>query len=72
MTNAESTARDMIRQMNAEMLLAQWELTSISNDPYIYTVRGWLMDEIEKRWPDEFDRWLDSEADDFDLRKYIV
>lgn len=27
-------------------------------DSNLYTVRGWLMDELERRDPEAFDRWL--------------
>ena len=29
------------------------------------------MDEIERRYPDAFDAWLDSDAYDGELRNYI-
>jgi len=35
------------------------------------TLRGWFMDELEKRFPDQFDKWLDSDCRDEDLRKFI-
>lgn len=29
------------------------------------------MDELESRHPEAFDKWLDGDAEDADLRKYI-
>lgn len=42
------------------------------NDENIPTVRGWIMDEIEKRNPAAFDAWLEGDAEDASLRKYIL
>ena len=39
-------------------------------DPNLTTVRGWLMDEIERRNPEAFERWLDSDTDDDGLLAY--
>lgn len=72
MTTAEMKARKMISNLSLNTLLDQWELTSIVNDEHIPTVRGWLMDELEKRNPEAFDRWLDSEAEDETLRDYMT
>ena len=72
MTNAERIARNLIAAQSTERLLEQWELTTESKDPNIYRVRGWLMDEIEKRCPEGFDRWLETENTDESLREYIM
>lgn len=72
MTKAEERARRMIAGLSTERLLEQWELTTDNNDENIYTVRGWLMDEIERRYPEAFEKWLDEDAEDENLRKYIA
>lgn len=72
MTVAEQKARELISKQPLEELLTQWELTSIINDENIPTVRGWLMDELEKRNPEAFDKWLDSDAEDTELREYMT
>ena len=72
MTKAEKMAKDLIKTQSTESLLQQWEETTTNNDPYIYTVRGWLMDELGSRYPARFDAWLeDKESADESLRKYI-
>lgn len=72
MTVAEQKARAILKASTDEVLISQWELTAISNNENIPTVRGWLMDEIERRYPEEFNNWLDSEEPkDEDLRKFI-
>ena len=70
---AEERAKAMISKLSLEELLTQWELTSVMNDENIPTVRGWLMEELEKRNPDGFNAWLESDpAEDSELRNYMM
>ena len=70
---AEEKAKALISKLSLEELLVQWELTSVTNDENIPTVRGWLMDELEKRNPEGFNAWLESDlAEDSELRNYIM
>jgi hypothetical protein len=60
-------------KQSMERLIEQWELTSICENENIATVRGWLMEEIEKRNPGGFNAWLDNDdCDDFQLKKYVT
>ena len=73
MTAAEQKAREMISNLTLAELLDEWELTSKIDNLEIYTVRGWLMDELESRNPEAFDKWLDSdEPTDEMLREYMT
>ena len=63
MTNAEIKARNLIAGRTTEELITDFELTETNNDPYIYTVRGWIMDELQKRNEAAFDKWIDSEEE---------
>ena len=72
MSRAEQKARELISKQTTEELLTQWELTNVVNDENIPTVRGWLMDELEKRNPEAFNKWLDDYAEDDELRKYMI
>lgn len=73
MTNIEMRAKEMLKGMTIKSLLDQWELTSVIINKDIPTVRGWLMDEIENRYPNEFDAWLSTDpCNDEDLRKFIL
>ncbi len=64
---------ELLRNMSLEKLVEIFELTSNMNDENIPTVRGWLMEEIEKRNPEGFGRWLDDDCpDDSRLRKYVL
>lgn len=61
-----------LKAMSTEQLLDLFEMTTNIQDVNIPTVRGWLMDEIESRYPEQFDAWMDSDdMEDTDLRKYI-
>ncbi len=71
MTRAEELARKKIAAQSTEQLLDQWELTEHMDGPNVPTVRGWYMDELEKRFPEQFDRWLEESNEDGDLRRYI-
>lgn len=62
-----------LRPLTDDQLLTAWETTEHLNHPQCSTIRGWLMDEIERRYPREFDAWLDQDApEDRQLRKYIM
>lgn len=71
MTALEKRAKNLIAGLTTSQLLGQWESTSDIADPNIPTVRGWLMDELEKRFPEQFDAWMDSDCRDEELRKFI-
>lgn len=71
MTALEERAKNLIAGLTTSQLLDQWESTSDIADPNIPTVRGWLMDELEKRFPEQFDAWMDSDCRDEELRKFI-
>lgn len=62
MSKPELDARLKIAGLSNSKLLSAWVTTGYSKDPNIYTVRGWLMDEIEKRFPDAFNEWMECNA----------
>lgn len=61
-----------LEKMSTKKLVELFELTTNMQDENIPTVRGWLMDEIEKRNPEGFDRWLDTDAEDSTLKNYVL
>lgn len=62
-----------LRTLTDDQLLTAWEFTERLEDPQCPTIRGWLMDEIERRYPEGFNAWLDQDApEDIQLRKYIM
>lgn len=60
MTKAEERARFLIAHRPMKQLIEDFEMTETNNDPYIYMVRGWIMDELESRDAEAFDKWIDS------------
>lgn len=68
---SEQKAINLVATLSTAQLLDQWEATSAMTDLEAPILRGWFMDELEKRFPDQFDKWLDSDCRDEDLRKFI-
>ena len=68
---SEQKAINLVATLSTEQLLDQWEATSAMTDLEAPILRGWFMDELEKRFPDQFDKWLDSECRDEELRSFI-
>lgn len=67
------TARKLIAARSDADLIRDWEVIDVLPiSPEVVRVRGWLMDEIEKRWPVEFDRWIDNCETDDNLGHYIA
>lgn len=64
---------DRLKEMSLSRLVELFEMTATMDGENVPTVRGLLMDEIESRNPEGFDRWLDSEnAADEELRNYVL
>ena len=70
MTQAEIKARKKVAALTTKNIIFQFELTENMNDVNIPTVRGWLMDELEKRNPEAFDAWMES--DEESPRKFFI
>lgn len=60
MERAEVMARNLVSQRSTDRLVEDFETTETVNDLHISTVRGWIMDELKKRDPEAFDRWIES------------
>lgn len=63
MTKHEVKARNHIVSKSTNGLILLFEMTEVMDDPHIPTVRGWLMDELERRNPAAFDAWIESMED---------
>lgn len=73
MTKAEQRARMMISKLTMAQLLDEWELTELAEPSMeLATVRGWLMDEMEKRNPDAVSQWLEDDNMYADVRSYMM
>ena len=60
-----------LEKMTTKKLIELWELTTNMNDENVPMVRGWLMDEFERRCPQGFEKWLCGDAEDETLKLYI-
>lgn len=66
-------APEKLRGLTLDQLLNAWESTEFLHTPETPIVRGWLMDELERRNPEAFSAWLDQDApEDSQLRQYII
>lgn len=70
--NAEKNARTMLSRLSTEQLIKEFDMTeAIPISLELSMVRGWIMDELEKRNPEAFDKWLDLDyPDNESLKKY--
>lgn len=57
---------------STEQLIDLWEMTEDVEGQKGVIVRGWIMDEIERRCPEEFNAWLDGNCGDSELRAYVL
>ena len=66
------TTPDHVKNASTKQLLELWELTEQMNRSLeLPIVRGWLMDELEARDPEGFDRWMDSDDPNADPKDFI-
>lgn len=70
MNKSEEKARNMIAALTTEKIVEQFELTDEIEDENISIVRGWLMDELEKRNPEAFEKWIDAYTES--PREYFI
>lgn len=61
----ENTAIRSIRNLTLETLCDSYEITNTIEEcedfRNVAVVRGWLMDELERRYPEKFLQWLETE-----------
>jgi hypothetical protein len=62
---------EIFAKLNMEQLIESFELTDTRNDKEVPTVRGWMMDEMERRNPEAFEAWLNGDAK-IPARKYFL
>lgn len=71
--NAEKNAKDMLSRLSVEQLIKEFDMTEdIPISLELSMVRGWIMDELGKRNPEAFDKWLDLDYPDNKSLKKIV
>ena len=71
-SEAEQVARDRIAGRKTDDLIRDFIMTNLLFDPHIPTIRGWIMDELEKRNPEAFKAWImQDEPDDRQLPAFF-
>lgn len=63
MTAAEKRARTLIAGRTTAELVGDFEVTEFLNTPETPMIRGWYMDELEKRDATAFADWIDSDEE---------
>jgi hypothetical protein len=64
--------QELLSGRTNEELIRDWMILDTQKiTSEIATVRGWLMDEIEKRFPGEFNNWIENCDKDDNLEHYI-
>jgi len=59
--NLENTAIKLIQNLSLKKLCESFELTNKIDGDSVPVVRCWLMDELERRNPEKFMQWLETE-----------
>jgi len=60
--NAEKKARAMLSRLSLEHLIKEFDMTEDMPASFeLSIVRGCIMDELEKRDPTAYDKWLDMD-----------
>ena len=54
-------AQDTLKTLDIKSLCDAFEQTNGNNDPNVPTVRGWLIDELERRDPQACEAWIECE-----------
>ena len=54
-------AEALLRSRTTSQLVLDFLATTNNWDPEIPTVRGWIMDELERRNPEAMEAWLESD-----------
>lgn len=66
----EEKARSILRQRDTRDLVDDFEATERVKRKEVPTVRGWIMDELERRDSGAFWTWMES--DEASPRKYFI
>lgn len=72
--NLENTAIRLIRDLSIKLLCESFEQTNTIDSNSVSVVRGWLMNELERRNPTKFDAWImtdDLNLMDFPSKFYL-
>lgn len=64
--------KEALKKVKLDTILMVWEWTRTAENKEVPAIRGAIMDELERRNPQGFNAWLDSDAPkDEDLPLYM-
>jgi hypothetical protein len=52
---------ELIKNLSTKQIIESFNMINEMKESEIFTVRGWLMDELEKRNPKAFLNWIDGD-----------
>lgn len=67
----EGTLEKLAGLTDENLILTWKQLDKVQVTTAVAKVRGWVMDEIEKRFPKEFDCWMENCQNDDNIESYI-
>ena len=71
MSKVPAMAARMLAGRSVRALINDLIETNKSNSPEIYTVRGWIMDELERRDEHAYWEWVENGDNDNDLFRFF-
>ena len=64
-------AEQILKNRDTKNLIDDFVFTNKISSPDIYTVRGWIMEELERRNPQAFATWIDFNGTDESLHYFF-
>ena len=62
-----------LNEMNIEKLVEIWDLISLQKVTCeVATVRGWILEALERKNPEGMDQYYDGFYEDEDLKKFVL
>ena len=72
-TNTTRAVNEKLQEFTTSQLIEAFVMTGKNSENGTPTIRAWIVYELERRDPEAFRAWLDSEdyADDENVKKYF-
>lgn len=64
-------AEQILKNRDTKNLIDDFIFTNKISSPNVFTVRGWIMDELERRSPEAFAAWIDFDGTDESLHYFF-
>ena len=70
--NTPDNAQSVLNQMTTQQIVEAFEQTDGQIGIEVADVRGWLMDELNRRAPQAFEAWIDLCVSEDSPRKFFI